>query len=97
MWVHAEAPIDDKTNLKNGDLALFVRVGSDVKNNYYEYEIPLELTPPGSYDNYSSEDRTIVWPISNFLNVPFDVFTDIMVARTRGKVFPAAAKLSAPV
>ena len=23
MWVHAEAPIDDKTNLKNGDLALF--------------------------------------------------------------------------
>ncbi len=85
MWVHAEAPIDDKTNLKNGDLALFVRVGSDVKNNYYEYEIPLELTPPGSYDNYSSEDRNIVWPISNFLNVPFDVFTDIKVARNRDK------------
>ena len=48
MWVHAEAPIDDKTNLKNGDLALFVRVGSGVKNNYYEYEIPLELTLPAA-------------------------------------------------
>ena len=81
MWVHAEAFIDDMTDLKDGDLALFVRLGSDVKNNYYEYEIPLSLTPPGSYNNYLMSDRNIVWPISNFLNVDFDVFTDLKVAR----------------
>ena len=46
MWVHAEALIDNATNLKDGDISLFVRVGSDVKNNYYEYEIPLDLTLP---------------------------------------------------
>ncbi len=46
MWTHAEALIDNKTDLKNGDLAMFIRLGSDVKNNYYEYEIPLDLTPP---------------------------------------------------
>ncbi len=44
MWVHAEALIDNITSLRNGDLSIFIRLGSDVKNNYYEYEIPLELT-----------------------------------------------------
>ena len=51
MWIHAEALIDDNTDLKSGDLSLFLRLGSDVKNNYYEYEIPLQLTPPGVYNN----------------------------------------------
>lgn len=83
MWVHAEALIDDPTNLKNGDLAMFIRLGTDVKNNYYEYEIPLELTPPGSYNNLNTADRQTVWPISNFLNVPFDAFTNIKTLRNR--------------
>lgn len=88
MWVHAEAPIDDHTNLKNGDLAIFIRLGSDVKNNYYEYEIPLELTPPpptGSYNNLNMADRQTVWPISNFLNVSFDTFTDLKTMRNHDR------------
>lgn len=88
MWVHAEAPIDDKTNLKNGDLAIFIRVGSDVKNNYYEYEIPLELTPPppsGSYNNMNMADRQTVWPRSNFLDVAFDSFTKLKTMRNHDR------------
>ena len=85
MWNHAEALIDDKTNLKNGDLALFIRLGSDVKSNYYEYEIPLELTPAGNYNNLSSADRQIVWPISNFLDIPLEAFTDIKSERNHEK------------
>ena len=81
MWVHAEALVNDATNLENDDLAIFIRLGSDIKNNYYEYEIPLEVTPPGYYNNYNYADRQKVWPISNYLDVPFDVFTDIKVAR----------------
>lgn len=81
MWVHAEALTDNTTNLRNGDLSIFVRLGSDVKSNYYEYEIPLELTQPGSYNNRSSADRALVWPISNYLNVPFDVFTSLKTER----------------
>ena len=72
MWVHAEALVDDQTNLKNGDLSLFVRLGSDVKNNYYEYEIPLELTPEGKYSNFSSADRSIVWPEASTSSVAED-------------------------
>lgn len=85
MWVHAEAPMLDKTNLANGDLAIFVRLGSDVKNNYYEYEVPLELTKPGVYNNMSSSDRQLVWPEHNFLDVPFDIFTDLKTKRNRDK------------
>ena len=85
MWNHAEALIDDKTNLKNGDLALFIRLGSDVKSNYYEYEIPLELTPAGRYNNLSSSDRQIVWPYSNFLDLSLEAFTDLKAERNREK------------
>ena len=60
MFAHAEAPINDAQALENGDLSVFLRLGSDYKNNYYEYEVPLDLTahstilyntrrrPPGS-------------------------------------------------
>lgn len=85
MWIHAEAPIDDITNLSNGDLSLFIRIGSDVKSNYYEYEIPLELTAPGRYNNRSSSDRSKVWPISNFLNLPLELFTSVKTARNHGR------------
>lgn len=83
MWVHAEADVDDRTNLKNGDLAIFVRVGSDVKNNYYEYEIPLDITEPGTYNNQSSASRWLVWPQNNFLDLPLELFTDAKVERNR--------------
>lgn len=85
MWVHAEALIDNVTNLKNGDLSLFVRLGSDVKSNYYEYEIPLQLTPPDHYSNKSSAQRAIVWPLDNFFNVPFELFTQTKTARNHDK------------
>ena len=85
MWTHAEALIDNVTELRNGDLSLFIRLGSDVKNNYYEYEIPLELTPPGNYNNFNSADRAKVWPLSNYLNIPLDIFTTLKTARNRDK------------
>ncbi|MCM1369698.1 MAG: cell surface protein SprA [Candidatus Amulumruptor caecigallinarius] len=83
MWVHAEALIDNTTNLRNGDFSLFIRLGSDVKNNYYEYELPLDLTPPGRYNNFNSNDRAMVWPMSNFLDVPLDLLTSVKTERNR--------------
>lgn len=85
MWTHAEALIDNSTNLKNGDFALFIRLGSDVKNNYYEYEIPLELTPPGKYNNFNSQDRSKVWPIANFMDLPLSLLSDVKTERNRAR------------
>lgn len=85
MWAHAEALINNVTDLKNGDLSIFLRLGSDVKNNYYEYEIPLELTPFGKYNNYNSRDRSIVWPSSNYLDLALSNLTQTKVHRNRDK------------
>ncbi len=71
MWVHAESLIDDVTNLKSGELSLFIRLGTDIKNNYYEYEVPLTLTPHiTSANKYhdSGDDLYKVWPLSNRLD-----------------------------
>lgn len=84
MFVHAEQLPDDNT-LKDGELALFVRLGSDVKNNYYEYEIPLYLTPAGRYNNDNEVDRKVVWPDANELNFNLSVLTKAKLNRNRAR------------
>lgn len=83
MWVHAEALIDNSTNLNSGELSLIIRLGTDSKNNYYQYEIPLNLTPPGQYNNNLPSDREIVWPISNYLDLDLQRFVELKQERNR--------------
>lgn len=84
MWVHAESLIDDHTGLRNGDISVFIRLGSDVRNNFYEYEIPLKLTPHGHYVD-SSSDRAIVWPEENFMNITLQNLVDLKKRRNQAK------------
>ncbi len=86
MFIHNEAFVDNTTNLQNGDVSVFVRLGSDVKNNYYEYEIPLTVTPAGKYSNNSTSDRYKVWPEDNMLDCSLDVFTNVKKNRNAQKM-----------
>ena len=86
MFSHAERLITDVAEeLKDGDFSVFLRLGTDIKNNYYEYEVPVKLTPHiqgGKYYNtYSSADQYIVWPEANFFDVATEVFTNIKKER----------------
>ena len=85
MFVHANAFEQNSTNLQDNQLALFVRLGSDYKSNYYEYEIPLKLTAPGHYDRYSGADCKLVWPEENMLDIPLSVFTTLKKERNKAK------------
>ena len=85
MHVHAESLIDDVTNLKSGELSVFVRLGTDVKNNYYEYEIPLTLTPAGKYNNDLTSDRKAVWPEENYMSLPLQTLVNLKKERNRAK------------
>ena len=85
MFVHAEQLTSVDPNLKDGDLTCFIRLGTDLRNNYYEYEIPLHLTPPGIYNNNSAADREIVWPKENMFDFPLKVFTAAKTARNKAK------------
>lgn len=81
LYIHAEAPEIDGTQLGNNDLSLFVRLGSDYKSNYYEYEVPLTITPHGSYDSNSSAAAALVWPEENMIDIPIDKLTNVKVRR----------------
>ena len=85
MFVHAEQMEALDPDLRDGDLSCFVRLGSDLKNNYYEYEIPLHLTAPGQYNNSNERDRMVVWPEDNMFDFPFSVLTNAKTARNKAK------------
>ena len=85
MFVHAEQLTDADPNLRDDDLTCFIRLGSDLRNNYYEYEIPLKLTAPGMYNNDNEQDRMRVWPEDNMFDFPLSVFTDAKTARNKAK------------
>ena len=81
MFVHANAHEQNTTNLQDNQLALFVRLGSDYKSNYYEYEIPLKLTPAGHYDRMSRQQSEAVWPAENMLDIPLSLLTQVKKER----------------
>ena len=91
MFVHANTMQENTTNLTDNQLAVFIRLGSDYKSNYYEYEIPLKLTPAGHYDKYSTPDKRIVWPEENMLDIPLELFTKLKKERNKAKAEGSAS------
>jgi cell surface protein SprA len=67
MFVHAEKSIGGQT-VKTGDLSIFMRVGSDFTQNYYEYEIPLTFTAWGTPSSKPGD----IWPDANAFDISLD-------------------------
>ena len=78
MFVHEEQ--HPGTVLHDNDLSIFVRLGSDYKENYYEYELPLKVTPEGYYTN-DENGRLAVWPLENNVEIVFEDLQDVKVMR----------------
>jgi len=86
MFVHAEKMTDDSYNLKDHELSCFIRIGSDMVSNYYEYEIPLRLTPANShYDGNKLTDQQTVWYPENMFDFSFDLLTNAKLKRNNAK------------
>lgn len=69
MYVHAEA-IDQANALNDGDLNLFIRLGTDFTDNYYEYQIPLKVS------DWGDNDREAVWPDENIIRLTLQKLLD---------------------
>jgi cell surface protein SprA len=67
MYVHAEKLYENE-ELNYGDLTVFVRLGSDFTENYYEYEVPLTFTPWGT----PFTDQEGIWPSANEFDIDLD-------------------------
>ncbi len=76
MYVHAEEVLPTLP-LNNQDLTLFVRLGTDFNDNYYEYEMPLNETQWGAT---LAED---IWPESNNVEIVFDDLLDLKKKRNQ--------------
>lgn len=64
MFVHAEAAEEDDP-LYDQDITIFMRIGTDFTENYYEYEIPVKVTP---WHTAFSNDEAI-WPSFNNMDI----------------------------
>lgn len=71
MFVHAEG-----ADVKNGEVTAFIRVGTDLTNNYYEYEIPLTITPA------NASDPSAIWPSENEMIIQLEELVNTKIART---------------
>ena len=79
MFVHAEKLNNQPLN--DGDVHMFMRLGSDFTNNYYIYDVPVHLTAPGTYDNGNDADRGKVWPSANEVIIDLDEITGLKLKR----------------
>ena len=77
MFVHCEAL--PTSNLNNGDLHAFIRLGLDYTENYYEYETPMLVTPPGS------TNVNTIWPAANEVDLQLSLLTNAKLARDAAK------------
>ena len=80
MHVHAEVP----EPIEDGTMSVFMRMGSDFENNYYEYEIPLSYSNEDVIEPFNStqnEYKEEVWKEENDFDFALELFKNAKVAR----------------
>lgn len=81
MEVHAEELEGEEGSVGDNNVRAFIRIGSDSKSNYYEYEVPLEMTAHGSTDEYE------IWPENNRFDFALSTLTDAKLKRNNQSVY----------
>jgi cell surface protein SprA len=76
MYIHAEE-VDKTKPLQGEDVTLFIRLGTDFTENYYEYELPLYPTP------WDSKRDDQIWPSSNDMEIIFDDLLNLKKNRNK--------------
>ena len=89
MFSHANS-LAGENPVNNGQISIFIRLGSDYKSNFYEYEIPLTITPNKLYPNNDAAAR-IVWPAENMLDIDLSTLTNAKRNRNRQKAMGLAS------
>lgn len=70
MFIHAEQ-YENMPAPADGDLVAFLRLGTDFTQNYYQVEVPLQITPGGS------TDPAVIWPDVNSIDLPLSLLSKI--------------------
>lgn len=78
LFVHAEEVTPN--TIQDGEVSAFIRFGTDLTSNYYEYEIPLSMTRGFVNGNAPTADK-LVWPDANMIDLDFQNLFDLKIAR----------------
>ncbi len=73
MFIHGETEVTSGT--KDGELFAFLRLGTDITQNYYEIAVPLEFS---SLNPNSQED---IWRAANEIDIAIQDLTDTKLER----------------
>jgi cell surface protein SprA len=82
MFIHAEALEGEQLN--DNEVTAFIRFGADQTDNYYEYEVPLKVTPGGKV--YNDSERNLVWPDSNLVEINLEDLVNLKVERDKAMI-----------
>ncbi|MFT2010301.1 cell surface protein SprA [Pontibacter sp. 13R65] len=74
MFVHAES---SNPNTRDDDTQVFIRIGTDYSQNYYEYIVPLKLTNP------SANTREEIWPSENEIDIAIQDLVNAKMERNK--------------
>ncbi len=74
MFAHAEA-LGNEADLTDSDVTVFIRIGSDFDQNYYEYELPMKVTP------WYTGDDDLIWPEDNSFDISLRDLQDLKLER----------------
>ncbi|GGZ74153.1 T9SS outer membrane translocon Sov/SprA [Algibacter mikhailovii] len=69
MFMHAEDQDKVSGNLNDDDLVGFIRIGNDLVDNFYQIELPLQVS--------TSTSREGLWPVENEINLPIEILGKI--------------------
>lgn len=76
MFAHAESAGENDV-LRDNDVTVFIRLGTDFTSNYYEYEVPMKVTPwtPRTFN------PTSIWPEENEFDLEFAKLQELKLLR----------------
>jgi cell surface protein SprA len=72
MFIHAETPTGSST--RDGELLGFLRLGTDISQNYYEIAVPLEFS-----QNSNSQEE--IWRAANEIDIAIEDLTNLKLER----------------
>ena len=87
MFVHGEQQYRTgwaTNDLKNDQLTVFIRLGTDFEDNYYEFEMPLKVTdydPVNGLKSNATGAAELIWPEANNMEIVFDSLLNLKIRR----------------
>ncbi|MDH6601737.1 cell surface protein SprA [Myroides gitamensis] len=73
MFIHAEALENSTMRLRDDEMVAFIRLGTDITDNFYQVEIPLKVT------NFGEANPDLIWPEANELELKLELLTKLKV------------------